>query len=152
MNICIKKVIVITPWHHQKRFWMFFAERSSSYQQLYQASLWWLGAGTKTCTELRPVRVNLNIPQYCPRHRMELAFEMQNTHFRHKTCHSSMTCIINALFDKMRMRKIFPMFNVYLSGTTVSQGCNAVSLIWWKIESNRLHWCHLKMQFYQPDK
>ena len=71
MNICIQKVIVITPWHHQKRFWMFFAERSSSYQQLYQASLWWLGGGTKTCTQLRPVRVNLNIPQYCPRRGME---------------------------------------------------------------------------------
>ena len=89
-------------------------------------TLWWLDAA-KTCTApytsrfpLILIFLYIGAPW---RHR--LAFEMRNIHFGYKTCHCSMTCSMY-MHSADGWKDGFTMFNVYISGPAVTQGCNVV--------------------------
>ena len=102
-----------------------FLSEGPTYQRLYRNPMMG-GGGAKTCSALWPVCVNLNIPLYWRLSRYEFASEMAIyiSDTKHATANCLMTCSICKCTDRQRDR--FTMFNVYISGAAVSQGCNVV--------------------------
>ena len=117
------KAFLTTWWHHQRRFWRFFSLNGRRISSCI-ATQWWEEVAQKLAALSGRFALILIFLCIGACRDINLLLKWQYTFWTQNMPLPLMTCSICKCTDRQRNR--FTMFNVYISGAAVSQGCNVV--------------------------